>query len=163
MNIRELQGEADRRALRECVVELQDFERQIDARMPHGEAIADSYIDEMMARCDASRGKILVADVDGEVGGYVTVLTRVRSGELDDGDIEYGLIADLLVRARHRGAGMARKMLQAAEAVATQHGVRWLRITVLAANRVARELYASSGYTELYVDFEKDLGDRACQ
>ncbi|MGI9293603.1 MAG: GNAT family N-acetyltransferase [Pseudomonadales bacterium] len=126
--------------VRECLIELQDCERQIDPRMPSGEAIADAYFSEMLRDCKEHRGQILVAEVDGLIVGYVSVLAKTSSGEIDDGDIEYGLIYDLVVTDRWRGKGLGRRLIEAAEAFAKTNDARWLRLSVLAQNRPARAL-----------------------
>jgi GNAT superfamily N-acetyltransferase len=129
----------------------------LDHRMPAGKDIVDEYIPRMLERCEQCRGIILVAEVDGEVAGYATVLTKVTSDELEDGDLEYGLVSDLVVTKEFRGQGLGRHLLQAAESFAKAGDVNWLRIGVLAGNRAAQNLYTSMGYSNLYVELEKDL------
>ena len=143
--------------LRVCVVELQDFERRIDPRIPPGAAIADAYIADMFKRCEECGGRILVAEVDGDVAGYATILPKVRSEQLEAGDLEYGLISDLIVLERYRGLGLGQKLLAAAEQYAKACKVRYLRIGVLAGNQVAESLYASSGFSPLYAELEKTI------
>lgn len=155
--IRSYQPATDKYGLRSCVIELQDFERVIDPRMPRGEEIVDEYIVEMLNRCRACEGKVLVADTNGEITGYVTILNRVQSDDLDDGDIEFGLVADLVVREPFRGTGLGKQLLQAAEEYARANGVKWLRISVMAANHGARRLYETAGFSEIYVEMEKIL------
>jgi GNAT superfamily N-acetyltransferase len=156
--IRPFNKTADLAQLRACVVELQEFERKLDSRMPGGEEIADDYIVEMLHRCRDCEGEVLVADADGELAGYVTILNRVQSDDLDDGDIEFGLIADLVVRQDFRGQGLGKDLMRAAENFAGENGVQWLRISVMAANQGARQLYASLGFDEIYIELEKELG-----
>lgn len=155
--IRSYQPAADMYGLRACVIELQNFERVIDPRMPSGEEIVDEYIVEMLNRCRACEGKVLVADKDGEIAGYVTILNRVQSDDLDDGNIEFGLVADLVVRKPFRGAGLGKDLMQAAEDFARENDVKWLRISVMAANHGARKLYEAKGFSPIYVELEKDL------
>jgi GNAT superfamily N-acetyltransferase len=155
--IRKFNKQTDAQQLRDCMIELQDFEREIDPRMPSGEEIADDYIVEMLQRCRTCEGQVLVADSDGEIAGYVTILNRVQSDDLDDGNIEFGLVADLMVRKSYRGTGLGRKLMDAAESFAKAHDVRWLRVSVMAANATARKLYASAGFSEIYVELEKQL------
>ena len=157
MQIRTYVSDTDGEQLRACVIELQNFEREIDARMPSGEEIVDDYIVAMLFRCRMCDGQVLVADVDGEIAGYVTMLNRVQSDDLDDGNLEFGLIADLLVRRDYRGTGLGRQLMAAAESFAREHGVRWLRVSVMAQNAAARKLYASTGFAEIYVELEKEL------
>ena len=158
IKIRNFDKAADAGQLRDCVVELQEFERDIDARMPGGEEIVDDYVAEMLNRCRACEGIVLVADDDGSIAGYVTILNRVQSDDLDDGDIEFGLVSDLLVRDAYRGRGLGRDLMQAAEEFARDNDVQWLRISVMAGNQSARELYSSMGFDEIYVELEKNLG-----
>jgi len=145
--------------LRECVVELQDSERLLDPRMPAGADIVDKYIPKILERCIQSAGKILIAEIDGEVAGFATILTRVSSAELEDGDVEYGLVSDLMVLKKYRRRGLGRQLLEAAELYARTNNVKSLRIGVLAGNQAADKLYSSMGYSSLYTEREKDLTD----
>lgn len=141
--------------LQECLVELQDFERRIDPRMPPGATIVEPYLAEMFKRCKECGGRILVAEVDGNVAGYATILPKVRSEQLEDGDVEYGLISDLVVLKAYRGSGLGKKLLAAAEQYARTCNVKVLRIGVLAGNAAAENLYASAGFSPFYSELEK--------
>ena len=157
MKILEFDKRVHLQQLRDCIIDLQDYERSIDPRMPSGSDIVDEYVPQMLHRCKSALGQIFVAEVDGNVAGYVSILTKVSSGELEDGDIEYGLVADLVVLKKYRGEGLGRELLARAEGYAKDHDVRWLRIAVLAANRSAKELYSTMGFSDLFVEMEKDL------
>jgi ribosomal protein S18 acetylase RimI-like enzyme len=76
---------------------------------------------------------------------------------LEDGDAEYGLVSDLVVMGKFRGLGIGRRLLESAESYARVCGVRWLRIGVLAGNQSAESLYASLGFSILYIELEKEL------
>jgi ribosomal protein S18 acetylase RimI-like enzyme len=140
-----------------CVIELQDFERSLDPRMPSGSEIVDDYVPRMMYRCKHCDGQVLVAEVDSEVAGFTTILTKVKSEEIEDGEIEYGLVSDLIVASKFRRQGLGRKLLEAAESYARVNEVRWLRIGVLAENHSANALYESLDFKKLYVEREKQL------
>jgi len=155
--IRKFDEATDTGSLRDCLIELQEFERGVDSRMPAGEEIADAYMSDMFLQCAMSKGSIFVAELDGRIVGFVTVLSQCSSGELDDGDIEFALVSDIVVREECRGSGTGRMLLESAEKQAREDGARWLRVSVLARNKLARELYESAGFSELYVDFEKTL------
>ncbi len=144
-------------ALRELVIELQDYERQLDPRLPSGASIVDQYIPQMLQRCKQAIGQILIAEVDGEVAGFATILSRVSSGELEDGDIEYGLIADLVVAPSFRRQGLGQRLLEAGEDFARSKNVRWLRIGVLNRNQAAMDLYTAQGFSVLFSEMEKQL------
>ena len=133
--------------LRECVVELQESERLLDPRMPAGADIVDKYIPKMLERCIQSAGKILIAEIDGEVAGFATILTRVSSAELEDGDVEYGLVSDLMVAKTYRRQGLGRKLLEAAELDARAKDVQSLTIGVLTGNKPAYKHYSLMGWS----------------
>lgn len=157
MNIREFDIASDLEGVRTCLIELQDYERGLDPRMPAGAEIVDPLMSEMMARCTAHNGKVFVAAEGPEVAGYMTVLARVESEDIDDGGLEYGLITDLVVRETFRNLGVGRRLLEAAEEFAAGWGAAWLRVEVLADNRGARSLYSSFGFREHIVSLEKQM------
>lgn len=157
MQVRRYVSRTDSQRLRQCLIELQNFERELDPRLPAGEAIVDAYIPDMLARCRQCAGSVLVADVGGTVAGYVTVMMKVTSEEMGAGDFEFGLVTDIVVLPEYRKSGLGRALLDAAEALARANGVKWLRVGALAANRAARDLYGLNGFSELYVELEKEL------
>jgi ribosomal protein S18 acetylase RimI-like enzyme len=159
MLIRDFNIDSDKAGLRRCLVELQDFEREIDKRMPPGDEIADNYIARMLHRCRQCKGKVIIAEVDDKVAGYATVVPKVKSEDLEDGDTEFALISDLIVLQEFRRLGIGKALLRAAEAYARSCNAWSLRIGVMAANEAARELYASIGFREIYTELEKDLGE----
>jgi GNAT superfamily N-acetyltransferase len=161
MNILEYKKDDHLDGLRECVIELQDAEHELVPRLPTGAEIVDAYLPEMFERCASCDGKVLVADVDGEVAGYATILTRVTSEDIADGGLEYALVADLVTLSKHRRTGVGRKLLEAAEDFARERGSKWLRIGVLAANQGALNLYDAQGFSRMYVELEKDLGRKS--
>ena len=155
--VRDFDEKTDLAGVQACLIELQDFERSIEPSMPTGAEIVDAYIPQMLDRCIECDGKVLVAELNEEVAGFVTILAKVSSGEIADGDIEYGLISDIVVASNYRKQGIGKKLLAAAEAYAKSNGVSSLRIGVLAENRHANELYDSLGFRLLYLEREKKI------
>ena len=136
----------DAPAVRRCVVELQEFERTIDPRLRPGEEMADGYWENVRARCTEANGRVVVAEQDGAVVGFLAVLTAEPFTELDDPPGTYALVTDVVIQSSHRGRGIGRQLLQHAEAFARAAGATELRIGVLAENTVARQLYRSVGF-----------------
>lgn len=152
-------AEADRDAVNDCVRELQEHERAIEPRMKPFEAIAQTYLDGLLAHCRGTQGRILVAEVAGAVVGYVCVYGREPNTDDDEIDYDYAVVADLAVNPSHRGSGIGRTLLAAAERHARAAGARWLRISVLARNRRAFALYEATGFAPRVVELEKDLSN----
>ncbi len=143
--------------LRACLIELQDFERSLDSRMPSGADIVDNLIPHMLDRCAKCDGRVLVAELNDATAGFVTILAKVKSDEIEEGEIEYGLVSDLVVASKYRKQGIGRELLEAAELYAKSKRVKWLRIGVLADNHSADGLYDSIGFKKLYIEREKEL------
>ena len=157
MEIRECDREKDFAGLRRCAIELQNFERGLDPRIPEGSSIADPYLEQMFSDSERYSGKIFVADDDGAVVGYASVWARARAEDIWEGPAEYGLIPELVVLASHRNRGIGRSLLAESEAYARSHECQCLRISVMAANSSARELYISQGFEEQEITLESIL------
>lgn len=128
------------------MVELQEVERAIDPRLRTGESMADAYCEQMHDRCRRADGRILVAEQDSDVVGFVTVLAREPFTELDDPPGTYAFITDLIVLSPHRRKGIGRRLLERAEAFARSAGASELRIGVLNKNAPARTLYSAADF-----------------
>jgi ribosomal protein S18 acetylase RimI-like enzyme len=155
--VRDYEADRDGPAVRAAFVELQDFEHGLDPRMPTGEPIADRYLERMFERGRVFDGAVLVAECAGEVVGFVSVWTRYRSNEPDDDPAPHGFVSDLVVLASHRGRGIGRALLRAAEARARAAGADRVLLSVKAGNAGARALYAAEGYAEVDLYLEKAL------
>ena len=154
--IREYEPE-DYAVVRECFVELQNHERQMDSNLAEADAIADRYLHHVFSECATTDGGVYVAEVDGRVAGFVGVWARIVSQEPDEYQYEYAHICDLVVLPAFRRRGLGRALLQRAEDHARDHGATTLRLGVLAANDRARQLYTNAGFHGYLEIMAKDL------
>jgi ribosomal protein S18 acetylase RimI-like enzyme len=156
--IREYDPARDVRALRECLVELQEFEREIDPRLPQGEDVADRYLELLFGRCREFEGVVLVAEANAAVVGFVAVWTRYRSSEPNDDPNEHGFVPDLFVSSSQRGRGVGQALMRVAEERARAAGAKALFLSVKAGNAGARAFYRAEGFVESEIYLEKPLG-----
>lgn len=82
-----------------------------------------------------------VAEVDGEVAGYVC--TRIYSSVLT------GHIANLAVARRFQGIGVGRALMQAALEHFRQEGMHYARVETLEQNFKGQRLYPAFGFKEI--------------
>jgi ribosomal protein S18 acetylase RimI-like enzyme len=157
LSIREYDSMRDRTAVRSCFVELQEFERQLDLRLPPGEEIADAYLEQMFRHCGEFDGTVFVGEVDSVVVGFVTILARYRSSEANEDSRYHGYVSDLVVLPAYRQRGFGRALLRAAETRTRDAGATSLRIAVMAGNAEARSLYSEEGFAEREIHLEKLL------
>ena len=161
VSVRKPMCEGDHSAIRSLFVELQEHGRASDARLSPGEEIADSYLESLMRKCEQYEGCFFVAELSGEVCGYVCVLAKVPCTEPADGLSVQAEVIDLVVSKFARSAGVGRALLANAEDFSTRAGARFLRVSVFASNHSAVEFYEHAGYTEHEVVYEKQLSPTA--
>lgn len=157
MKVREFNMATDLLAVEHCMRELQEFSRARDHRLPEGSLVSAEYLQALLQRCEVHNGRILVAEQQGNVIGYVCVLSCVPSSEPADGLKEEAQIVDLVVTEKARGCGVGSSLLEAAEEFASTQGAKWLRVQVFAWNSNARSLYGNLGFSEFEVTLEKQL------
>lgn len=83
----------------------------------------------------------LVAEVGGSVGGYAMILFRAGTG--------MARLYSIAVAPERSGAGLGRKLLQAAEEAAKNHARIILRLEVREDNAGAIALYRKTGYRQI--------------
>lgn len=155
--IRDYVASTDREAVIACVAGLQDYERTFDPELPPGERVARRYVDAMLHRCRAYLGRVMVAVDGGEVVGFLCVLARVPEQQVDEAARPHAMVGELYLSPEQRSQGTGRRLLEAAETFARDRGAERLRVQVLAANGIARSLYASAGFHERLIELEKRL------
>jgi ribosomal protein S18 acetylase RimI-like enzyme len=147
----------DALSLEHCIVELQSYESEIEPNREEGHRVAAAYRRLLLAQCRRSTGKILVAEADDEVVGFVCVLAQVDSKDVLEKDSQHAYITDLVVLPGHRNEGVGKALLAAAEQYVAGQGGSVLKVDVLAANDVALDLYTSMGYVENEIRLAKRL------
>ena len=147
----------DEEALLECVIELQEVEREMFPRTAAGSRVAKPYLEKLVAICRDNRGKILVLEENGRVVGFSAVQIWDNSEEVHEEPYEYAYISDVVVLEGFRGSGYGGALLKAAEQFAKRQGVKFLRIGALSRNESARRMYASRGFEEHKIVFEKSI------
>lgn len=148
---------ADSQQVRECFIELQEFERRIEPRRIEGKVVAEKYLQFMFDRCAQTQGRVFVLEDENRIIGFVSVWAKVKTNGLVNEESELAYVSDLFVVAAYRGQGWGRALLQRAEEYALAQGATLLKIGVLADNIQARKLYNNFGFRESTVELLKPL------
>jgi ribosomal protein S18 acetylase RimI-like enzyme len=113
---------------------------------------ATGWVTGSMARADEPAHAVFVAELDGRVGGVITLAERPHfSGQTD------AYVGELIVAAGLERRGIATELMAAAEAWAAQHGYAFITLETGAANDPARKLYAALGFLEEEVRLTKPV------
>ena len=143
--------------LRQAVVELQEYERDLHATRLPGEQIADAYLAWLMQQAQKG-GAILVAEISGTFTGFVAgwVVEDDNIAETTDSN-RTGYVSDACVMPAYRGRRIASKLLSAIERHLAGPGITRVRIASLAANASAQMAYQRAGYEPYEIVYEKRL------
>jgi GNAT superfamily N-acetyltransferase len=70
---------------------------------------------------------------------------------------QVGWVAELVVDERYRGQGIGTQMLEEAERLAREGGLKRLMIGAIAGNHIARKAYERFGFRPAVIELSKDL------
>jgi GNAT superfamily N-acetyltransferase len=144
-------------ALRKAIIELQNYERSLHETRRPGEAIADAYMNWMLANA-AAGGAVLIANVDGEFAGFAAGwIEQVPSLQETDDSVRFGLVSDVCVLPGFRGRRIASQLIDGLDPYFRRAGVTRIRIGLLASNRSARAAYEHCGFVPYEMVYERLL------
>jgi GNAT superfamily N-acetyltransferase len=119
-----------------------DAERLASLLTDEGYPAGGSDLASRIERYGELGSQVLVADVGGEVVGFITVLVLPRF----EVDALFARITSLVVDAGVRERGIGHLLMQAAEVQAKAAGAAWLEVTAGHHRPDARRLFESLGY-----------------
>lgn len=150
--------ESDQENLVGLIRELQASEVILYDRMKPVAQMGVWYVDLLKKKCAEDEGVILIAEENGAALGYAVILTRsAEDGTGDEVAYDYAYIIDLVVAKEARRRGIGKLLLADCERRAREAGRDDLRITVLAANQGAHDLYRALGFDDLLINMRKGL------
>ena len=109
----------------------------------------DTYPNAAVFEEDIALGQLWVADADGIIAGVSAITTEQYPEYADVGlDINETAIVThrLAVSPRYRGRGIAGLLMQQAEQVAIERGIKTLRVDTNTANKATQSLFPKTGY-----------------
>jgi ribosomal protein S18 acetylase RimI-like enzyme len=129
--------------LHDCVVELQNYEKNIDAGKKAGEEIAGEYLRELAEDLKNKQGKVWVITHHKEISGFVSCYVE---NETTDQQEPFLYVSDLFLKEELRGKSIADMLIGRVEEYAKEIGIRFLRIGVLEGNERAAAFYKKQGF-----------------
>jgi ribosomal protein S18 acetylase RimI-like enzyme len=138
--------------------ELQAHEARIFDRMTPPREIGSWYVTRILHDARGSGGDLLVAEHNGRVLGYATLLVGQSSEPaMDEVLYTFAYVGDLVVAPAVRGQGIGKALLAECERLARAAGEKWLRITVVSRNLRAVSLYRQVGFDSQFTKMDKQL------
>jgi ribosomal protein S18 acetylase RimI-like enzyme len=137
---------ADRDALVALIRILNTFEAALTQDRLVTRAAADAYHRSLLERIARQEGRLLVADVDGRVVGFMSLIVQEDQPFVREEVRRHGYVLDLVVDEEWRGQGIGRALLSEAERLTREKGLKRLVIGVVSGNDAAERLYEDCGF-----------------
>lgn len=148
--------EDDIDAIRQCIVELQEYERLIDPHRLEGVKIAHEYLAHLLSLCGGGVGKIFVVEINKEVVGMVSVYIEDDKKHFRKAH-RFGYISDLIVMKEHKSDGVLKDLLQKAEEYAKSQHITAIQASVLKGQEEVLNGYLRNGFQEWEIRVRKQL------
>ena len=144
----------DRDTVVELIHQLNVFEADLvgDRRRDYGGA--NAYYDELILRLTRRNGRIVLAEANGIVVGAMGFSLDQDAAYVAHEVRSHGTVTDLIVHEEWRGRGVGQLLLNEAERLTKEAGLKRLMIGALVANERAIRTYDRFGF-EPYVAFLK--------
>ncbi|PVE24592.1 hypothetical protein DC522_09625 [Microvirga sp. KLBC 81] len=144
----------DRDTVVELIHQLNVFEADLVGDRRRDYDGANAYYDELMMRLTRRNGRIVLAEIDGVVVGAMGFSLDQDAAYVAADVRSHGTVTDLIIHEEWRGKGIGRMLLNEAERLTKEAGLKRLMIGALIANERAVRTYSQFGF-EPYVAFLK--------
>lgn len=148
--------EDDVSAVKQCIVELQNFHGLIDPHRLESMSIANEYLEKLLKKCSKEQGKILVVEINQTVVGMIAVMIEEEMNMYRRLK-RHAIITDLFILPEYRGRGISKDLLKAAEKYAAHKGLKVIEASVLLNNGKALRSYTRNGFEEMEIILRKKI------
>jgi len=136
---------------------LNQFENEITQTILTDRASAEASYISARDHAAAHNGAGLVAVLGGAVVGFVYFVIRDDDPYIHESVRRYGHVSELFVLESARGKGIARALMDEAEAMAREGGAKRMTIGVLIGNDAALHAYTRFGFKPYHTRLTKTL------
>jgi ribosomal protein S18 acetylase RimI-like enzyme len=145
---------ADIDGIKECLIELQDFERLMDPNRLKGMEIAHEYLEHLLKVCTEGKGKLFVVEIDGSIIGMISIYIEEDTRHIRKSK-KFATITDLIVLPEYRGRGIMKELVAKAEEYVAEKGIKTVYAHVVAENHGLVEGFARNGFKRFEVVLKK--------
>jgi len=143
-------------AVKRCLLEIQEFERLMDAKRLHGLQVAHEYLEHILALCQAEKGKVFVVEINGGVVGMVSVVVEDNPRHTKK-TRPFAVISDLMVLPEYRSEGVTKDLIDAASAYAQSKHVQTIQAHVYAAHEENLSGLVRNGFSRFELILRKHI------
>lgn len=148
---------ADRDAAIDLILLLNRFEADLTGDRKRDRSAAAAYYDELQNRLASRGGRMVLAEAEGHAVALMGFSLDEDAAYVTDDVRRHGTVTDLVVAEEWRGRGIGRMMLEEAERLTREAGLKRLVIGALVANEKAERAYRAFGFEPYVSILSKDL------
>ncbi len=137
----------DRDVVIDLIHVLNVFEAELTGDRKRDRAAAAAYYDELQQRLAKRNGRIVLAVAGGVAVAAMGFALDEDAAYVTDDVRRHGTVTDLVVAEDWRGRGIGRMLLEEAERLTREAGLKRLVIGALVANEKAEGAYRAFGFT----------------
>lgn len=141
--------ETDRDQLLACIAHLQQHERSLEPDIKAaGRKAAASFLAHFVSEDSENQGKLLVADLDGQIVGFINGYIEEDPSADDLVTHRWFYISDIAVLPGYKGQSIGSRLILEMEKYARSLDISQVQISLLAKNDGAYSFYAKHGYRD---------------
>ena len=152
-------ADKDKKALLECIVQLQDFVGSIDPlrRIRTGKDFdANAYVQNAVNQFKQKQEMIYVAEQSGKLVGCITgIISTVADDDLERYSSTDGTIEELFIHPDHRGQGVGEMLMEQMEKYFWSQGCSVVKVNCFVPNTKAHAFYNKLGYEDRHLTLMK--------
>ncbi len=146
----------DVEGIKQCLIELQEFERMMDPQRLEGIKVAHEYLEHLLELCEAGCGKIFVVEIDGNIVGMISVYIEEDKKHFRKIK-KFAYISDLIVMQEYKNQGIIKELLEKAEEYAKSKEVASINASILKNHDEGLNGYLRNGFKEFEIVVRKQL------
>lgn len=142
--------------IKECLIELQEFEKMLDPDRLSGIEIAHDYLEHLLTITRQEKGKVFVVEINNEIVGMISIaieddIRHFRKA----GKVAY--ISEVIILPEYRDRGIMKELLEKAEEYAKSKQVKTIQTALLAKHAEGIEGFTRNGFSSYEVILHKKI------
>ncbi len=145
---------SDAGSIKDCLFVLQEYVHALEPGVvATGKQVYDSYFEYLIDEVKNKDGKIYLAEADNKVMAFIGFFFIQEPYE----SVPSLYVSDLVVLVEYRGLGVGTKLLEYADNYAKEKNCKFVKITPLAKNSGAVDLYRKTGFIDYAITLVKKV------
>lgn len=146
----------DVNGIKQCLVELQEFEKMLDPNRLAGIELAHDYLEQLLQLSRQNKGRIFVVEINNEIVGMISVVIEDYMQHMSKtGKVAF--ISDVIILPEYKDKGIMKDLLEKAEEYSKSKGVKFLQTAFLNNHDEGIEGFSRNGFQRYEIILQKKL------